>query len=581
MKNIYNFPNLPIIDIVETKKRFLIWIKPFVTMVEFNELEIQFNEFIFSGNAHKIQSLLLLKTFDEDNSWLANWWKKYIYLASRGPINPECNANFIYKNKNLDDYDNLKQMSIIIYELVKIYLDFKLHGIPNINTNPKISYSMDQMYNIFCSFRIPGENFDSFYVSKKLNTHILFLKNNVIYKIEVIDLMKKEIFPIGKIFSNICEIVNNDDSLNINFNFISAECNRNEAAEFLKNQLLNNSKNIYGFDKIKDAIIIVCYDNHNYKKNSDFLSNLSSAKNFNRCHGKPIEIIFSNDKRIGIACDHTTIDAGTLLTIFNKVSDNIQNIFSFEVFKTDYEKIDFNLNKNELKKLEIIFKDYQKYLNLVNIKETKFPKINTIWIKNKKIISFESFIHIAFQMAQYKTNGLIKNTYSAVDLRNFFCGRTECLRPISIQSVNFVKNFVNKKITNKNELKILLQDCYDEQYLRTKDCKRGHGLNRHQLGIDLIYLENSNLFKEKPKLLTNKFWFIANENYLSTSSICNKDFPAVCFNPVHENGLGIYYAYDEIEFRVVISYWVKNKEYYENFIKNLKNSIIDLMNIYQ
>ncbi len=145
-----------------------------------------------------------------------------------------------------------------------------------------------------------------------------------------------------------------------------------------------------------------------------------------------------------------------------------------------------------------------------------------------------------YQIAQYRTNKKFFNTYIAVDVRNFFKGRNECIRPISEFSKQFAIDFVEGKIKTKQDVNKYLENIMNEHYKRSKDCQACYGINKYMLGIKLAWNENQEIFGAKPKLFDCIAWNTISENRLSTSSIVSPNAAWVYFDPVHVDGIGIF-----------------------------------------
>ncbi len=580
MKNIFEIPNLPVPNLEETLSKFLEWVEPIISDKDFAIAKNEVKEFINDPNSKKIQDILLKRSEDKNNSWLSDWWMKYIYLSSRGPVTPECNAPMEFYHPNITKYNVIENMAIIAYKLSEVYLNYKINGIPDYPFG-KVKMSMDQIKGFFTSIREPNILFDDYYIEENIVEHIILLKNNVHYKIPVIK--NKKMISISDIKKSIETIINEEkDSIEYNANLISADTSRDHSKKIF-DDLLKNNKNKEAYKTIREAIMMFSYDDEEIEDSILIMKNVLSAKNFNRWHGKSTSLVFNKNNKIGFISDHSFVDGGTEITIFNELykfyNEDIE--FANSESSNNYEKINFEISADIESELKTIKENFIKYLANVNIKKIWMDNIKTNEMRELGILSPDAFFQLGYQIAQYRTNKTLRNTYIAVDLRNFFRGRTECVRPISLESKQFVIDLCEGKVTDKAKAKEQLKAIYDVHYQRTKDCKMGHGINRHMLGLTLAYEENKESLGEKPKLFDTVAWKDISANPISTSSIAHPGIKLAYFDPVHADGIGIFYAGSNDGFIATISAWDKDKDYQEKFVNNCKQALNDLIEIYK
>lgn len=571
INNKYNIENLPVADKRETLQKFLEWVKPLIDDEEYKKTVLMTEEYLNSKQSDHIHEFLLKKASDVNNSWLVEWWIKYMYLSSRGPVTPECNAPMIYNNENLKKYNPIEIISIISYAIATVYLEVKKNGnlINDQQFTPKKTFSLDQLIYLFASFREPNKTFDTYYTNDEVSTFIVIYKNNIAYKLEVI--RDNEVVDLNEIYVNVKNIIENNNKQKIGFNFITSHTNRDEAKTLLDN-LINNDKNKKSYKDLKDSIVTIAYDDFEAKDEKSIFKNFLNAEDFNRLHGKCLLVQVSKDKNVVLCADHTMADGGTEIYLMNRISQFFDQKPSLKEVRLmpHVEEIKFDINQEQLTQLEKVHNNFINYINNVDIIFVESKIFNKNTLKELNLVSADAIIQLMYQIAQYKTNKKFFNTYVAVDVRNFFKGRTECVRPISEYSKEFAIDFVENKIKDKTIAYKKLEAIQNEHYKRSKECQAGKGINRYMLGIKLAWSENQDLFGPKPKLFDSLAWTTISENLLSTSSIVSPYIEWVYFDPVHVNGIGIFYAMKAENTRYSISYWIKDKNYAQDFAKNLE-----------
>ncbi|OJJ49855.1 hypothetical protein ASPZODRAFT_128406 [Penicilliopsis zonata CBS 506.65] len=92
-------------------------------------------------------------------------------------------------------------------------------------------------------------------------------------------------------------------------------------------------------------------------------------------------------------------------------------------------------------------------------------------------LSPDAFVQMAFQAAYYGLYGRVENTYEPAMTKTFLHGRTEAIRTVTSESLDFVKIFWGD---NPAKDKVdALRTATQKHSATTKDCARGHGPDRH------------------------------------------------------------------------------------------------------
>lgn len=86
-------------------------------------------------------------------------------------------------------------------------------------------------------------------------------------------------------------------------------------------------------------------------------------------------------------------------------------------------------------------------------------------------LSPDAFIQMALQLAYYRDAGRFSLTYEASMTRLFREGRTETVRPISIQSADWVKSMLDETSTNEKRIELLRTACQQHQLVISTDLK--------------------------------------------------------------------------------------------------------------
>jgi carnitine O-acetyltransferase len=285
---------------------------------------------------------------------------------------------------------------------------------------------------------------------------------------------------------------------------------------------------------------------------------------------KPLNFIYNlRGGKFYINCEHTYQDAGTVVEICGRAFANMR------------KKIEKNRDAQALIIDEYFDDAYA--VEASKIKSEYEAKIKKFFCKNlfleigdEKLArrSKDSVMQFLLQYAQLRTFGKIRGMYEAVDVRDYQYGRTECVRPVSRESVDFVKSLAAGDAKEKISEKFLLAE--KEHKNRIKACKKAEGIDRHLFGL---YMASKRLTGDDERSAAEEFFSDASykkvtENFLSTTSVGYQEHAGyILFTPVAEKGMGVTYLKEPDGIRYLISYYVSETEKVSEFAAALAEGL--------
>ena len=114
-------------------------------------------------------------------------------------------------------------------------------------------------------------------------------------------------------------------------------------------------------------------------------------------------------------------------------------------------------------------------------------------------VSPDAYLQMALQLAYFRDSD--QNfclTYEASMTRLFREGRTETVRPVTIESAKFVRTFENSTVSNEEKIK-LFRDACDQHQKGYQDAMCGRGIDRH---LFCLYVVSKYLELDSPFLKT-------------------------------------------------------------------------------
>ncbi len=180
-----------------------------------------------------------------------------------------------------------------------------------------------------------------------------------------------------------------------------------------------------------------------------------------------------------------------------------------------------------------------------------------------KGVSQDALMQFLLQYAQLTTYGSVRNTYEAVDVSHFKNGRTECVRPVSNESLVFVSTLLQEKPSREALDAALL-----EHKARIKASKLGQGANRHLLGLQLMAAKANS---ETPEFFKDEGYQTFTTDFLSTSTVGdNSTVVNFAFAPTSVGGLGINYTITPEGWLYTVSHTQEQQQKVNVFVEALK-----------
>jgi len=152
-------------------------------------------------------------------------------------------------------------------------------------------------------------------------------------------------------------------------------------------------------------------------------------------------------------------------------------------------------------------------------------------------LSPDSFVQMSMMLAYYKLYGKIVCAYEPVLTKQFYHGRTEAMRPASIEAKRFCEIFCDPSSSVLQKHGALRNATIAHSKL-VKECAQGKGIDRHLYALKCIAEKNG---LPIPEFYRSECWRKLNHTVLSTSNCGNPSLAMFGFGPVVPDGYGIGY----------------------------------------
>lgn len=230
--------------------------------------------------------------------------------------------------------------------------------------------------------------------------------------------------------------------------------------------------------------------------------------------------------------------------------------------------------KNDIKEA---FASYRATVNSLDMNALIYPEMNKGFCKMHKV-SPDAIMQLGFQLAYAKqTNGTYVGTYESCSTSAFKHGRTETVRPCTMDTKAFCDSILLNKSSKSpsvspSEQRAMIVKCSETHGRLIKEAAMGQGFDRHLFGLKhLAQLQKQPLHEIYEHVGYRKI----NCNILSSSTLTSNGLHAGGFGPVERNGYGIGYNIQDGFLGTIVTNYAKERNGPE-FVECLRESYDDI-----
>ncbi|XP_026294635.1 carnitine O-palmitoyltransferase 1, liver isoform isoform X4 [Apis mellifera] len=531
-----SLPRLPLPSVVDTMKRYLRSVRPLLDDENYARMETLANEFQ-KGIGVKLQRYLILKSWWATN-YVSDWWEEYVYLRGRSPI--MVNSNFYGIDAILMYPTNIQvaRAASVIYSCLQYRRLIERQELEPILIQGLVPLCSWQYERVFNTTRIPGRETDKI-VHYQDSKHIVVYHKGKYFKVPIYH--KNRILQPSEIEIQMQQILN-DKSLPSDGEEKLAALTASErtAWAIAREEFFSKGMNKASLDLIEKAAFIVVlddipyiYDPENPDKLDEYGRILLHGKGYDRWFDKSFTLCIGNNGRIGFNAEHSCYKEDG----YNKGEP--------EFIPPSPVRLQWDLTPNCIAAIE---ESNQVAQNLLNDVELRIYVHNAYGKGFMKINSMspDAYIQMALQLAYFRDAGKFNLTYEASMTRLFREGRTETVRPCTIESTNWVKAMENKDANIEIKYKLLMTAAKQHQK-GYQDAMCGKGIDRHLFCLYVVskYLEVDSPFLKE---VLSEPWKLSTSQtpHGQTSLINLKKYPNCIsagggFGPVADDGYGVSY----------------------------------------
>lgn len=621
-------PKLPIPPLADTCRRYLKALEGLQDEEEHAATKIAVQRFL-ENEGPGLQEQLVEYAKDK-SSYIEEFWYES-YLSHTDPVVLALNPFFVLENDPTPSRGpQLPRAASLIVSSLGFIHDLR-HGLLQPDTVRDTPLDMDQYTRLFGTSRIPtsrGCRMETHADSR----HIVVLRRGQFYWFDVLDDEHRPLMIEREIHRTLQAILADADKTPISevarnaVGVLSTE-NRKTWSNYRK-VLHEDRNNRSCLDIVDNALFIVCLDDATPQNLSELTSNflcgtygLEGGVQVGTCTNRwydKLQIIVCADGAAGINFEHTGVDGHTvlrfaadiftegLMLLARSINPSAPTLFHASLSpyaksyrpprgqsppprlasSSEYDSTPKKLEWNISPELRVGVRFAETRLSDLicqnDCQALEFKGYGKNFITSHGF-SPDAFVQMAFQAAYFGLYGRVECVYEPAMTKAFLHGRTEAIRSVQPESVNFTKLFFSDAPSSE-KVAALRKGC--ERHVKlTKECSQGLGQDRHlyalyclkrrlnnnynntevptsPVGVDRpsnphtesgnaspasssSTSSNSNNNTKMPAIFEDAGWVLLNQAILSTSNCGNPALRLFGFGPTDRDGYGIGYIIKE------------------------------------
>ncbi len=322
--------------------------------------------------------------------------------------------------------------------------------------------------------------------------------------------------------------------------------------------LKEHDDNTRVLEHIEQDLFHISISSEDLDADSDLAQTTFQPKQNVWCYKPTTYCYNTRTKHLYLHCEHTWADGGALKGIVTLAAAKLNSLVGKKT-RPAVHRYEWQLDADLLKNWEQWQQNYAKQADQMHVTSVTIP-FNGLTIP--KGVSQDALMQFLLQYAELTTYGSVRNTYEAVDVSHFKNGRTECVRPVSNESLVFVSTLLQEKPSSE-----ALDAALAEPKARIKASKLGQGANRHLLGLQLMAAKANS----HPVFFKDEGYQIFTTDFLSTSTVGdNSTVVNFAFAPTSVGGLGINYTITPEGWLYTVSHTKNQQQKVNVFLEALK-----------
>ncbi|MDQ6783362.1 MAG: choline/carnitine O-acyltransferase [Actinomycetota bacterium] len=545
-------PRVPLPTLEESCERFLAWCAPLLNPNDQAATERAVRSFLQPDSpARRLQAALeRYDTTEGVHSWLDTFWS-YRYLGRRDRI--ALNANFFFLFKD-SEQGQVERAAGLIAGAVDYKLQLDEERVPPVVQRGQVQ-SMEQNKYLFSSTRIPGPVQDTNRVpyseawpGPSQERHILVFFRGNLFRMEVIGSHGRP-HSLEDLVGGLRAVMEAgakpaESTTSVGQLTTKARSEWAVSRQGLLDAALANSARL---DTVERALFCICLEDcapHDVLQASDHLLHGDAA---NRWYDKALSLIIFRDGSAGLNGEHCCLDGTTILTFIDALlnhsdEEHARRSGAQSQGVPTIETIQFELNAELRADVRSAGDAFASFAASSATSVVAFEDFGANQIKQLGM-SPDAFAQMAYQLAHHRCRGVVGATYESIATRHFRNGRTEAMRVVTPEVIDFVTAMDDPK-AGAAKCRTAFRAAAAKHVERAKECKAGQAPEQHLWELQLLQGRCGETLEATGTLdlYQSPGWIIMRDDYLSTSSVPSANVQSFGFGSTGERCIGVGYV---------------------------------------
>uniref|UniRef100_A0A671M6Q8 Peroxisomal carnitine O-octanoyltransferase n=1 Tax=Sinocyclocheilus anshuiensis TaxID=1608454 RepID=A0A671M6Q8_9TELE len=585
-----SLPPLPVPDLHDSLDKYLHAVKPFASEEEFLATEAIVKRFE-EGIGQQLQQKLLRRSKSRSN-WLEDWWLDTAYLEARIPS--QLNVNFggptacvehCWTSLNL--WFTLQYWDLILNVFQKCLIS-RL-AIHKAGTMP---FDMDQFRMLFCTCKVPGVNKDTILNFFKTESegpcpsHMIVMCRGRVFTFDALCdgriLTPPELLRQLTYIKECCDGEPEGDGVSA---LTTEERTRwAKAREYL---ISIDPVNKTILETIQSSLFVLALDDakpYSSPENCTQLTHLALTGDPTiRWGDKSYNLICFSNGTFASNCDHAPYDAMVLVSNGYYVDEKLRacgGVWKGSKVVREMpvpEELIFTVDERVRRDIALAKEQYNKSSQDLQVVSYAFTSFGKAAIKKRKLHP-DTFVQLALQLSYYRLHGKPGSCYETATTRRFYHGRTETMRPCTVEAQHWCRTMLNPTATTE-EKRQALNAAFRKHNKLMAEAQDGKGFDRHLLGLYLIAKEEG---LSVPELYTDSLYTKSGGggSFVLSTSLVGYTTVLGAVAPMVPHGYGFFYRIRDDRIVASCTAWKSNPETdAETLFHNLCTSLHDIMHI--
>lgn len=567
-------PRVPLPAIEDTCARFLDWCAPLLTPAELDDTRRTVTNFLADPETGRVQEMLAAYDADGDSaSWLDEFWRDR-YLGRRDRI--ALNANFFFLFNDVPPLgdttgpgcdDQIARAVALITAALEHKRGLDAETVPP-STRRGQPLSMKQHQYLFGTTRIPGVTRDGVRApyggslppvpgdrpdsdpGPSSARHIIVFARGTMYAVDVIAPGGEPYGP-GEIAKALRDVAASADARGRGqgagalTSKARADWARSRAA------LLGVPGNASALETVETALFCVALEDQPAPGTAEKCKRLLAGDPGSRWFDKGITFIVFGDGSAGVNGEHCVLDGTTIVEFIDVVltAPSPATVPATAGDGPRVTRVEFTLTGDLAADIEAAAKEFARYDEDTATATLSFEDFGSDDAKSMGV-SPDAFVQLAFQLAHRRSKGFTGATYESIATRQFRDGRTEAMRVVTPEIIDFVE-MMDDPDAERGDRAAALRAAAARHVARAKECQAGDAPEQHLWELRLLAARQG--LDWDPELYASPGWVKSRDDYLSTSAAPSVNIQYFGFGATSEHCIGVAYLLLPQRFNVHLS----------------------------